>query len=311
MPSFLVIPEDAESVDDAVKYKFDDPSHILDHAIPYLKPGKSTGGMLNVLNLQQTPDRTWEIIFFVDHIDHPQNQLASKWFPLAKIHGPVVLIEGEPYIRDGEIEINEPLNFDHSTMGDESKGATRNGLLTDFNLQDVDTSRLRTLLDKQLHGTLVYTDGSYCKWPCDKQFGNSKDVIDNFVTLGYMLFCHWDKDNTGTVNEKATKLYGRKTIKGDAMFTLQINERVVSIDPDEIEELYNLRDNVVSMSEIETLKYITENTIKNRFTQIEICKKELAKQLHKHEQELEDQKKGEEGEGEAGEAGEEETEINV
>lgn len=259
MPSFLFVPPTIDHLKDAELVTFHDETKLFDIANKCLE--NDALRHMTTLNLQQTHDKTWEIIYVVENDDAQPNKLASHWFPFTKINGPLVIIQGDASLTvpkskkdesDNDIELSQddlrnPDNFE-----------------VNCTITEVDKEEITQLMSDMPLGTLVYTNGSTCKWPCDKPFGNVKKFINQYLGYGYLMFVYWNENSQESVNEVASKIYGQE-IRGDALFTLQVDEHVVTLYETEIRELFLLSKYSKTATELESFQHLNETHIRNRF----------------------------------------------
>ena len=282
MPSFLHVPYDIDRINDAELITFTDQIHFLDIASESLM--NESKRSLTTLNLYQTEEKIWEIIYIVENDDAQPNKLAQQWFPFTKINGSIIVIEGNASIicqpKSIETENPEEAQAQAQTQKPEDQVIDEEEIteeeITEEELNnpnnykihcdicEIDKSVLTSLLEPIATGTLVYTNGTTCDWPCDKPFGNVKKFIDRFLSLGYMLFVYWNENSEESVNTISSEIYGSE-IKGDALFTLQVDEHMVSISKSELLDLYELSDKTVSITDVEAFQILNENEVKNRF----------------------------------------------
>jgi hypothetical protein len=276
MPSYLLVPETATCLDDIVKYKVDSQEHLLDSAARHLHnaDGKM---MMTAINLQQSPDKTWELVYVVDS-QREKNPLVAQWFPLAEIKGSAFIVESNPRVEVGTFDDYVPDPIDGDARDEKSEDASNGDLPTQVrvvgDMSEIHTDILYPLLGMQ-HGALLYSDGTSCVWPGDRPFGNTKEYIDRFLSYGYMLFIFYEKDSKVGVNKKATEIYRKKEIRGDALFVLQVDERIVSLHPSELDNLLEISKMVDPMTEMEAFQIMNEQDVKNRFKEVEAKRKRI------------------------------------
>ena len=278
MPSYLLVPETATCLDDIVKYKVDSQEQLLDSAARHLHnaDGKM---MMTAINLQQSPDKTWELVYVVDS-QREKNPLVAEWFPLAEIKGAAFIVESNPRVEVGTFDdyVPDPIDGDTRDEKEKSEDASNGDLPTQVrvvgDMSEIHTDILYPLLGVQ-HGALLYSDGTSCVWPGDRPFGNTKEYIDRFLSYGYMLFIFYEKDSKVGVNKKATEIYRKKEIRGDALFVLQVDERIVSLHPSELDNLLEISKMVDPMTEMEAFQIMNEQDVKNRFKEVEAKKKRI------------------------------------